>query len=200
MTYKAIGFDYGGVIAGMSGTEFDRRVTQILGVDLDTYRYTYFQNNRLLNSGALPVEKFWEKILSELGRSDKLAEFLSFRSQNPDKINNEVLDLARQLKTNGYKIGILSNNNSAGAKAMRNAGLMDLFDVVAVSYEIGFIKPDPKAFEIFIERLEVKPAELVFIDDSKKSLESASEIGYSPILFTEVGELRTELKKIGVKI
>ena len=42
MVDKAIGFDYGGVIAGVPGKEFNKRVCEFLNVRLDQYREAYF--------------------------------------------------------------------------------------------------------------------------------------------------------------
>ncbi|MFZ2226150.1 MAG: HAD-IA family hydrolase [Candidatus Moraniibacteriota bacterium] len=199
MKYKAVGFDYGGVIAGIPSSEFNRRITELLGVSIETYKTVYFRNNHLLNHDTLSTDKFWSKVLSEMNKSDKLDDLLKFlKSLNQHEINNDILELARHLKTLGYRIGILSNNTLEGVDKMKDAGLMELFDVVAVSTEIGFSKPNPKAFDIFIEKLDVSPQELVFIDDTAKSLESAKEIGYQPVIYTELKKLQNDLGELGV--
>lgn len=197
--YKAIGFDYGGVIAGIPSSEFNRRITNLLDVSLKTYMTVYFNNNHLLNHDTLSVDKFWSKILNEMDRLDKLEDLLQFlKSLNQHKINNDILNLAKHLKKLGYKIGILSNNTLEGMEKMKDAGLMKIFDVVAVSTKIGFSKPDPKAFKIFIKQLQIKPQELIFIDDSAKSLESSQEVGFYPIIYNGFTELQNELSKINV--
>jgi len=199
MKYKAVGFDYGGVIAGIPSSEFNRRITELLGVSIEAYKTVYFRNNHLLNHDTLSTDEFWSKVLNEMDRSDKLDDLLKFlKSLNQHEINNDILSLVKHLKALGYKIGILSNNTLEGVERMRNAGLMKLFDVVAVSTEIGFSKPNPKAFDIFIEKLNISPQELIFIDDTAKSLESAKEIGYQPVVYTEFKKLQDELNRMGV--
>ena len=37
---------------------------------------------------------------------------------------------------------------------------------------------------------------ILFIDDSEKSLETAKELGYAPILFESYDQLREELQKL----
>jgi epoxide hydrolase-like predicted phosphatase len=199
MKYKAIGFDYGGVIAGIPSSEFNRRITGLLDVTPEVYRSVYFANNHLLNHDKLSKNDFWAKILNELGRSEKINDLLHFlESLNTHQINFQVLDLAKQLKIKGYKIGILSNNTSEGVQKMKEAGLMEIFDVVAVSTEIGFIKPDPRAFGVFIDQLGVPAQELVFIDDTARSLESSVEVGFYPVKFNNFTELLDSLAEIDV--
>ncbi len=60
------------------------------------------------------------------------------------------------------------------------------------------MKPDPEAFYRFCELLKVEPHELIFIDDTKKSLETAPTVGYTPILFQDGASLRKELSALGV--
>ena len=99
-----------------------------------------------------------------------------------------------------YKVGLLSNNDIAAANRFRETGLTNHFDVVVVSAEIGYSKPHTKAFEIFIERLGVVANELIYIDDTEKSLVTAKEIGYHPVLFSNYDSLLYDLKSLGVKI
>ncbi len=199
MKYKAIGFDYGGVIVGIPGSEFSNKVAEILDVTPEVYQSAYFNNNHLFNHNILPRNDFWTKILNEINRPEKLSSLLQFLdSLNQNELNDKVINLAKQLKNKGYKIGILSNNNLESIEKMKTFGLMELFDVVVVSAEIGFSKPDAKAFDIFINQLDVLPEELIFIDDTKKSLESSEKVGYYPIIYHKFDELRDTLVAIGV--
>jgi hypothetical protein len=112
--------------------------------------------------------------------------------------NQEVLELIDRLRAKGYKTGLLSNNNQQAADKMRTDGLDKHFDVFIVSAEVGVMKPDPEIFNLFAERLGVKLPELVFIDDSKRSLSASEECGFAPVLFESYEQLVKELSKRGV--
>ncbi|OGN12511.1 MAG: hypothetical protein A3C71_01940 [Candidatus Yanofskybacteria bacterium RIFCSPHIGHO2_02_FULL_43_15c] len=201
MNFKAIGFDYGGVIAGIPGPEFEKMVISLLGVELRTFQDVYFEFNHLMNNNVLSPEDFWKKVTEELGVSDKHGDLMKFIKELPHhEINEQVLDLVDKLRASGYKTGLLSNNTMVAANRFREAGLVNHFDTVVVSAEIGYSKPHPKAFEIFIERLGVMAVELIFIDDTEKSLTVAKEIGFHPVLFTSYGSLLHTLESIGIKI
>jgi HAD superfamily hydrolase (TIGR01509 family) len=69
-----------------------------------------------------------------------------------------------------------------------------------VSAEIGYSKPDPAAFEIFFKRLNVDAKEAVFIDDSASAISRVSEIGLTPILFTDYASLMQSFKALGISV
>jgi FMN phosphatase YigB (HAD superfamily) len=71
-------------------------------------------------------------------------------------------------------------------------------DVVIISAEIGYQKPHKEAFDILFGRLGLAPGQVIFVDDSAKSLEKASEIGYIPILFKDNEQLNDDLRKLGI--
>ena len=201
MNFKAIGFDYGGVIAGIPGPEFNKRVTQLLGVDRETFQGVYFEFNHLINNNILSWRDFWKKLAEELEVSDKYDDLIKFIEELPrHEINDQVVSLIDKLRASGYKTGLLSNNDIAAANRFRESGLTDHFDTVVVSAEIGYSKPHPKAFEIFIKQLDVTADELVYIDDTEKSLATAKEIGYHPVLFTNYDSLLHDLSVLGIKI
>lgn len=201
MNFKAIGFDYGGVIAGIPGPEFNKRVTKLLGVDSKTFQDVYFEFNHLMNNGVLSWQDFWKKVTEELGVHDKYNDLIKFIEELPrHEINDQIVGLIDKLRTNGYKIGLLSNNDIATANKFRETGFIDHFDAVVVSAEIGYSKPHHKAFEAFIKQLGVAADELIYIDDTEKSLVTAKEIGYHPVLFTNYDSLLHDLSVLGVRI
>lgn len=78
--------------------------------------------------------------------------------------------------------------------------IIDLVDEAVISGEIGFQKPSKEAFAILFQKLGLQPEEVIFIDDAPKSLETAGEIGYSPILFEGNTKLKEDLRKLGIVV
>lgn len=73
------------------------------------------------------------------------------------------------LRGRGIRIGVLTNGNHAQQIDKLNVtGLTHLIDVVCTSEDIGFAKPDPRAFEILAARLECSTSEMVFIGDNSE--------------------------------
>jgi putative hydrolase of the HAD superfamily len=199
--FRAIGFDYNGVVAGVSSTEFKKEICTILQIEETTFQNIYFKHNSLINQNILSVEEFWKKITKELGVFHTYTTIISYINTLPrHKVNKKMITLIDNLRKNGYKTGLFTNNNLEVRKHFKETGLDTHFDTIVISSEIGFNKPEKKAFEIFLHRLDVSAHELIFIDDTEKSLSTAKKIGYTPILFTDYNALQKDLDDLGIVI
>jgi HAD superfamily hydrolase (TIGR01509 family) len=201
MKYKAIGFDYGGVIAGKTGVSFGQEVSKALGIGFEKYKEVYFKHNKKVNVDGMPWPEFWRIYLDEIGQPEKHAEIMAISAEYQrllDVINPEMVKLVDGIREAGYKVGLLSNNSQAGGDKMRAEGLDKHFDVFHISEETGFMKPQPEAFNKFAQDLGVAPEELVFIDDSEKSLSTAAVCGFTPVVFESCEKLKKQLKVLNI--
>ena len=199
MQYKGIGFDWGGVLNGLPGKYFGQKVSAALNITHDKYLEAYYHHNKKINRGEVTWEELWTLILTELGQPEKVQEVMKIsQDSNAVSLNQEVLDLVDRLRASGYKVGLLSNNTHEKAAMMREKGLEKHFDVFDISAETGLVKPEKEAFQHLSNELGVRLEELVFIDDSEKSLSTAKECGFTPILFESYEQLVCELTKLGI--
>ncbi|KAI6179182.1 Bifunctional epoxide hydrolase 2 [Aphelenchoides besseyi] len=89
-----------------------------------------------------------------------------------------------KLKANGIKLGLLTNNGYWSPKRERTTILDhadEIFDVVVESAREGVRKPDPKIYEIMLERIGKKAEECVFVDDLKQNVDAAASLGFIAI-------------------
>ena len=201
MAIKAIGFDYGGVIKGNPGAIFGAGITNILGVTDEQFYQAYYRHNKAVNRGEISWPELWKLVLTDLNKSDKFQEVMALHNQVYNQsLNSNMLELVDTLRKSGYKVGLLSNNTLDEEAKMMSLHLEQHFDVLHVSASTGFVKPEPEAFNTFIKDLGVAMDELVFIDDSEKSLSTAKECGYTPILFKSYEQLIGALQQLGIKV
>jgi 2-haloacid dehalogenase len=73
-----------------------------------------------------------------------------------------------------------------------------LFDGIVISGVEKMIKPDKKIFEILLERYHLEAENALFIDDNKKNIQAAKEMGFATIHVQEKTDLKTELLAIGL--
>jgi epoxide hydrolase-like predicted phosphatase len=112
-------------------------------------------------------------------------------------LHNNVADPAmfaymQQLKPQ-YKTAMLSNIGKNRLHEIFSPEQLALLDVLALSSETGFAKPDPRAYQGVAEQLEVRPDECVFIDDLPKYIAGAEAVGMQGIVFTDIAALEAEL-------
>jgi len=68
-------------------------------------------------------------------------------------------------KSAGYKLAIVSNAEGQVEADAQRFGLAGFFDVIIDSHIVGVAKPDPRIFQIALERLGVAPDEARFAGD-----------------------------------
>ena len=69
------------------------------------------------------------------------------------------------------------------------------FETTVVSGAEGMIKPDPRIFELLIERAGFAPQRALFIDDSHANVMAATELGFETHHFTNAEELGRDLQR-----
>jgi len=95
-----------------------------------------------------------------------------------------VPDTLRGLKNKGYRLAVLSDSDYSAEEKMvwfRKAGIAELFDAVVCSCDIGYCKPEERAYFAVLEKLEAEPEEAAFIGHSVKDLLGARNIGLKTI-------------------
>ena len=60
------------------------------------------------------------------------------------------------------------------------------------------VKPDPKIFQILLDRYGLDARECAFIDDSEANVEAARRMGFTAFRFTDCRKLRDDLAAAGI--
>ncbi|MGO9498079.1 MAG: HAD family hydrolase [Solirubrobacteraceae bacterium] len=98
--------------------------------------------------------------------------------------NQPMIDYMRELRGRGHKMAICTNNIREWEEHWRAMLPVDeIFDVVVDSAFVGSRKPEPRIYEITLERLGAAPEEAVFIDDVELNCEGARQLGITAIRF-----------------
>jgi 2-haloacid dehalogenase len=74
------------------------------------------------------------------------------------------------------------------------------FDGCVISGNEGVAKPDRRIFEILLARFDLEPGATVFIDDMAVNADAARDLGIVAVEFTSAGQLRRELRELGVPV
>jgi putative hydrolase of the HAD superfamily len=153
-----------------------------------------------LETGRMTEEAFLGSVagqLSEqLGRDVTLAGFGEryFEHLHP---NEPLIDYMRGLRGRGYKLAICTNNVREWEQRWRSKLPVDeIFDVVVDSAFVGTRKPEPRIYELTLERLGVSADAAVFIDDIELNCDAARALGMCSIWFRSNDQAIAELESI----
>ncbi len=116
--------------------------------------------------------------------------------------NERMIEYMRELRGRGYKMAICTNNVREWEAHWRAMLPIDeIFDVVVDSAFVGSRKPEPRIYQITLERLAASPEATLFIDDVELNCEGARKLGIDAIRFrsTEqtIEEIETAIGKVG---
>jgi 2-haloacid dehalogenase len=72
------------------------------------------------------------------------------------------------------------------------------FDGQVISAEERLIKPDPRLYQVLLDRYDLVAETTVFIDDMVVNVDAARQLGIRAIQFESAAQLRGELVRLGV--
>ncbi len=110
--------------------------------------------------------------------------------------NAELFDYIATRTKPHYKLGILSNAGADRLRELFTDEQVALFDAVSLSFQIGAAKPERHAYEHIAEKLDVTPAECVFVDDSADYCEAARAAGMQAIHFQTTADFCREFEQL----
>ena len=199
-TIKALVFDVGGVLYINNGGNVSQNIAEELGISFEDLRQEYYKYNHLANVHNIP----WEDVVIKAVRVfntdsavEKRARQLIRDHNSKNILNVELIALFPLLKEKGLKLSILSNAGKHLRGTLERDGIASLMDKIIISGEVGHQKPHKEIFDALFNQLDLEPGEVALIDDSRRSLEKADEIGYIPVLFTDNEQLTLDLKRLG---
>jgi len=126
-----------------------------------------------------------DELTAALGRPIEMGRFGTdyFASLTP---NQPMIDLMRELRADGYRMAICTNNVREWEALWRAMlPVEEIFECVIDSAFVGVRKPDPAIYAITLERLGTPPAQCLFIDDIDVNCEAASAAGMRAIQFVD---------------
>jgi 2-haloacid dehalogenase len=75
---------------------------------------------------------------------------------------------------------------------------LGLFEGILVSGEEKLVKPDPRIYELVLDRYDIDRSKAVFIDDNKDNITASTNLGLEGWQFTSPGKLREQLEERGL--
>lgn len=149
-----------------------------------------------LERGEVEVPHFEERLAAELSRrsgrtveSAGLLERMFAHFEHAHDMNA----LVRRARGHGIRTALLSN--SWGDYYPRH--LWDgMFDEVVISHEVGMRKPEPRIFELTLQRLRLEPGEVAFVDDLPVNIAAGAELGIIGVLHQSYDQTRLELEAL----
>jgi len=112
--------------------------------------------------------------------------------------NLPMIDLMAELRDEGYRMAMLTNNVREWEPLWRPMLPVDeIFETVVDSGFVGCRKPESRIYAITLERVGIEPGACLFLDDIEVNCEGARRAGMHAVHFREneqaIAEIRARL-------
>ena len=203
---KAIVSDFGGVLTtplslGFMAYEEASGVTaEELGKAMQRLTEERGENPLFqLERGELSEAEFGRLLEAELPERFELAELRRhyFERLRP---NEPMIGYMRELRGRGLRMALCTNNVREWEPLWRAKlpELGEIFEVVVDSAFVGTRKPEPRIFELTLERLgdSVRPEDAILVDDLEVNCEGARELGMQAVRYENAEQTIRELEAL----
>ncbi len=176
------------------------------GLPVQSVSETYGKLKKIIKEHGPNYSKHFDKLVEQFGVAEGKYDIIAagviayhntkFAMLKP---SFEIINTLKELKKE-YRLGIISNGRPVKQREkLIRLDLQDFFNVVIISGETDFEKPNPEIFKIAIEKAGCKPEETVMIGDKKSDME-AEKIGMHTINIKDLEnfeQIKPEVDEIG---
>ena len=195
---RALILDYGGVISHPQNPADVNQILQILGQEEQDFKQVYERQRADYDRGELSGTEYWSNILKYFGQeisNSKIRALIQLDLDSWTHLNKPMLGYIEAARERVQKLAIISNMTHETLGFMsQNFKWLTLFHECVYSCEIGINKPDPRIYETCLSRLDLPPAECLFVDDTKKNVDGALQMGMHALHFTSQPQFQREVE------
>jgi putative hydrolase of the HAD superfamily len=152
-----------------------------------------------LERGEISEEEFGRRLAAQLdsGFDAERLRDLYFEQLRP---NQPMIDFVAELRQRGLRTALCTNNVREWEPRWRSMlpELDDVFEVVVDSGFVGTRKPEPRIYELTLERLGdgLRFEDCLFVDDLEHNCEAARQLGMSAVRYQDAGQAIPEINAL----
>ena len=193
---KSIVFDLGGVLYTYDHNKLMGEVSHELQIAKETVINAWKKGIVAFETGKISEQYFWKIFLNELKVTYDL-KILHKVVINHFKPILKTLAIVHKLKDK-FILGLISNQTSWIDELDKKYHFRELFNISLISKEVSLRKPQKEIFHLFIKKSNLKPNEIIFIDDSLDYKKEIEKIGIEFIHYKDSKQLAEKLIKRGL--
>ena len=202
MKYKAIIWDFGGVITSSPFEAFNQ-FEEANGLPKDIIRTINSENPDTnawakFESNSVTIDVFNDLFLKEAKAKGFDIKGRDIIKLLKGSIRKNMVSFLRELKSD-FKLGCITNNVKSSSEENNDNGTkeaMSLFDHVIESSIVGIRKPNPEIYMMSCDALKVSPDQCIYLDDLGINLKPARELGMTTIKVIQPEDAIQEVRNL----
>lgn len=191
MTIKTIFFDFGGVIINTPSVRWVKRWKKVLGINNNPEILEMLENPqdspmvKDICLGKIPEDTMWMIMTEKWHLNPALLGKIRTKLFSKRQLNKDILNFMAEIQDQ-YQTAILSNAGDKSRHLMVDTYQLDHYvDEIIISAEEGVIKPDPRIFEIAMDRMNAEPETSLLLDDTLENVIAARAFGMKAVQFLD---------------
>ncbi len=194
---QAIIFDYGNVLSRTLNPHPRTAWETQLGLEPGALEQAVHNDTSWVQvqCGQLSLEVYWSDVAKQLGLGSQETDQLRADFYRADLRNDELIDYIDKLRSTGLQTAVLSNFSKELRLFLKQQALLDHFDHIAISAEIGVMKPSAEAYQAVLTMLDLPADACVFVDDLPPNIDGAQALGMKGVLFRDNPSCIAELER-----
>lgn len=184
---RGVIFDYGRVLASTQHQEPRAAWERRLGLEPGALTRTVHNAHSWMAAqrGVITIDRHWQAVGTALGLLPEDTAALRAAFYSGDVLNVELVACIDRIRTSGLRVGLLSNFSTDLRAMVAQHDLLRRFDALAISAELGVMKPDAAAYRAVLAMLGLDAQTCVFIDDVPANVAAAQAVGMHGIVFED---------------
>jgi len=176
-----------------------RRAAKSFGLDWKGMERLHQLTFEIFEEGKITLEEYFSLVVFHQKRDFTRNQFRRFMFAQ-SKAFPEMIDLIAQIKVNmRIKVVIVSNEaRELNTYRVDKFKLDRLADCFMSSCFVHIRKPDEDIFKLALDVAQVRPDQVVFIDNTSMFVQIAEGLGMQGILHTDCDSTRTRLAQLGL--
>jgi putative hydrolase of the HAD superfamily len=146
--------------------------------------------------GQISIDAYWRGIGKALRLTSDDVEQLRTDFYRGDMRNDALVVRIDAMRQAGLRVGILSNFSRELWTLLERQDLRHHFDAIAVSADIGVMKPAPAAYHAILNMLSLPPEACLFIDDLPDNIAAAQTLGLHGVVFRDSPSCLAEIDRL----
>ena len=194
--------DIGGVLLTNGWDRKERtRAAEKFGLDFEEMNERHHLTFDTYEEGKLSLDEYLNRVVFYQERSFSREEFKTFMYSGSQPFP-DMLELMRALKKQyGLEIAAVSNEGrELTMYRVQQFKLEAFIDFFISSCFVHYRKPDADLYHIALDIAQVKPEQVVYIDDRAMFVEVAQSLGIQGILHTGYETTRKTLDAMGLSV
>ena len=195
-------FDLGNVLVYFCHERMIDNVAAVSDVSPSTVRQVLIDDglNLQLECGRITEQEFHQHFQQETDCTVAPAD-LKHAIADIFTLNEPMLPLLDELRTLDIRLVLLSNTSKTHIDFVRNQWpVLDRFDAITTSWEVGALKPDPRIYESAVANANCNAGDCFYTDDIEDYVKQAVVMGIQAEVYRNAATTRAALRARDVRM